>query len=98
MCTHQGCGVGVEAGVGIGRSRPFRLESESELESVKFCRLLLRPGLAGYDPSTGNDFGQMVIIRIRLENIERQEEKDNGGVEMKLKRHLMIGIRLIKSI
>ena len=84
----QGCGVGVEAGVGVGRSRPFCLESESELESVKFCRLRLRPGVAGYDPSTGNDFGRTVMIR--LENIERQEEKDTGGVEIKLKRLFMI--------
>ena len=32
----QGWGVRVEAGVGVGRSRPFSLESELELESVKF--------------------------------------------------------------
>ena len=32
----QGCGVGVEAGVEVGRNRSFCLESESELESVKF--------------------------------------------------------------
>ena len=35
----QGCGVGIEAGVGVGRSRPFWLESESELEPVKFAQL-----------------------------------------------------------
>ena len=29
--SKQGCGVGVEAGVGVGWSRPFCLESESEL-------------------------------------------------------------------
>ena len=36
---NQGCGVGVEAGVGVGRSRLFCLESESEMESIKFRRL-----------------------------------------------------------
>ena len=43
----QGCGVRVETGVGVGRSRLFWPESESELESVKFGRLRLRPGVAG---------------------------------------------------
>ena len=41
----QFCGVGVETGVGVGRNRPFWLESESELESVKLNRLRLRPGV-----------------------------------------------------
>ena len=40
----QGCGVRVETRVGVGRSGPFWLELESELESVKFG--LLRPGVA----------------------------------------------------
>ena len=31
---NQGYGVGVETGVGVSRSRPFCLESESELEST----------------------------------------------------------------
>ena len=84
LTEKQGCGVRVEAGVGVGRSGPLCLESESKLESVKFCRLRLRPRVAGYDPSTGNDFGQTVMIP--LGNIERQEE-DGGGVEIKLKRH-----------
>ena len=44
---NQGCGVGVEAGAGVGQSRSFWLESKSELESVKFCRLWLQPGAAG---------------------------------------------------
>ena len=35
---------------------------------------------------------------IRLENIERQEEKGNGGVEIKLNRHAMIECRLLKGI
>ena len=48
----QGCGVGVETGVGVGRSRPFCLESESELESIKFRRLRLQSGVAGYHTST----------------------------------------------
>ena len=39
MPSDQGCEVGVEDGVGVGRRRPFFLESELELESIKFCRL-----------------------------------------------------------
>ena len=35
----QGCGVGDETGVGVGQSRPFCPESESELEPVKFYGL-----------------------------------------------------------
>ena len=31
----QGCGVGVETGVAVGRSRPFCLESESEFSGVE---------------------------------------------------------------
>ena len=94
--TGQGCGVGVEAGVGVGRSRPFRLESESELESIKFCRLRLWPGVARYQPSTGNDFGQTVMHRPK--NIERQEENESVSVKIKLKRHLVIDFRLIQDI
>ena len=37
--TEQGCGVGVETGVGVGRSGPFWPESESELESLEIRRL-----------------------------------------------------------
>ena len=55
---YQGCGVGVETGVGVGRSRQLWPESESELEPGKFCRLRLRPGVAGYHPSTDGDFGR----------------------------------------
>ena len=47
MDYKQGCGVGVETGVGVGRWRPLWLESGSELESVKFGRLRLRLGVAG---------------------------------------------------
>ena len=43
----QSCGVGVETGVGVGRSRAFWLKLESELKSVKFSRLRLQPGVAG---------------------------------------------------
>ena len=46
LCNYQGCGVGVEIRVRVGWSRPFCLESKSELESVKFCRLRLRPGVS----------------------------------------------------
>ena len=63
---------------------------------VKFCRLQLRPGVAGYQPSTDKDFGRTVIHR--LENIETQEEKESGSVEIKMKRDLVIDFRLIKSI
>ena len=38
---------GVEAGVEVGWSRRFWLESASELESVKVDRLRLWPGAAG---------------------------------------------------
>ena len=72
-CHHQGCGVGVETGVGVGRGRPFWSESESELESVKCCWHRLRPGVAGYPPSTDDDFDPTVIHP--SENIERLEEK-----------------------
>ena len=92
----QGRGARVEAGVGVDRSRPFCLECESELESVKFCRLRLQPGVVGYQPSTYNDFGRTVMHR--PENIERQEEKENGNVEIKLKRHLVIEFRLKKAL
>ena len=47
LALEQGCGVGVEPGVRVGGSRSFWLESESELESVKFGRLRLWPGVAG---------------------------------------------------
>ena len=90
----QGCGVGVETGVGVGRSRPFSPESESELESVKFGRLRLRPVVAVYCTSTDDDFDRTVIHP--YENIERQEEKENGSVQIKPKRHLVIVFRLIK--
>ena len=73
VALDQCCGVGVETGVGVARSRPFWLESESELEWVKFYRIRLRPGVAGYRPSTDDDFGRTVMHR--LENVERQEEK-----------------------
>ena len=91
----NGCGVGVVAGVGVGRSRPSCLESELELESVKFSRLRLWLEVAGYDygTSTDNDF----VVR-RPENIEGQEEREIGSVEIKLKRHLVIEVRLIKAI
>ena len=57
VCVEQGCRIGVETGVGVGRSRWLRLESASELESVEFCRLRVRPGVAGCHPSTDDHFG-----------------------------------------
>ena len=47
-CDMQGCGIGVEPGVGVGWSRLLRPELESELESSKFGQLRLRSGVAGY--------------------------------------------------
>ena len=79
---------------GVGRSRLFWPESESELESVKFGRHRLWPGVAVYHPSTDDDFGRAVIHP--YENIERQEEKESGSVQIKPKRHLVIEFRLIK--
>ena len=74
-------------GTGWDRSHPVdkiadrAAESESELESVKFRRFRLRPGVAGYYPSTGDDLGRKVTYR--LENIERQEKKESGSVEIR---------------
>ena len=73
----QGCGVGVESGVRVGWSRPFWLESESELELVKFGLLRLRPGVAGQHPAADDDYGRTVMHP--PENIERREEKENSS-------------------
>ena len=94
MPSDRGSGVAVEDGVGVGRSRPFCLESELELESIKFCRLRLRHGVAGYQPSTDNDFGRTVMHL--PENFERQEENQSSNMEILLKRHLVIRFRLIR--
>lgn len=40
---NQGCRVGVEIKVGGGRSGLLLPESESQLESLKYTRLCLRP-------------------------------------------------------
>ena len=62
------CGVGVETEVAVGRSRLFCLESGfSGVESENICGLRLRPGVAGYHPSTVDDFGRTAVYR--LENI-----------------------------
>ena len=71
----QGCGIGVETGVGVGRSRPFLLESESELESVNSGRL--RPGVADKHPPTEYDFGRTIMHP--PENIKGRK-KDNSIV------------------
>ena len=65
-------------------------------ELVKFCRLRLRPGVAGYQLSTDNAFGRPVIHRPEI--IERREENESDGVELKLKRHFVIQFRLLKGI
>ena len=49
---------------------------ESELVSIRLCRLWLRSGVAYYHPSTDEDFGRTVI---HPENIGRQEE-ESGSV------------------
>ena len=59
------------------------MELESELESVKFCQFQLWPKVAGYHSSTDNDF----IFQLM-----------SGGVEIKLKHHLVIRFCLIKGI
>ena len=66
----------------------------SELESIKFGRLRLRPGVAVYHPSTDDDFGRTAIHP--YENIERQEEYDSGIVQIKPKRHIVFEFRLIE--
>ena len=68
----------------VGGSRSFWLESESELKSLKFCRLRLRPGVAGYQPSTVDNFGRKVMHP--PDNIERREEKESGSVYVKAER------------
>ena len=55
-----GCGVGVEAGVGVGRSRPFWSESESELVSGKF-RCALGSAVVDYILSMYDNFDRRII-------------------------------------
>ena len=52
-----------KAGFGDSRSKMFRPESESELESINFCRLRLRPGVAGSVLSIQDDYIQEDYIR-----------------------------------
>ena len=61
-----------------------------------FFRLRLQPGVAVYHPSKDNDFGR--TVKHCLENTERQEEKENGSVKIKLERHLVVEFGLKKSI
>ena len=61
-CQSQCCGVGVETGVGVCRSRPVWLESEWELESVKFGRLRSGPESQTYT------WQQRMILEERLRN------------------------------
>ena len=58
---------------------------------VKFYRHRIRPGVAGHRPSTDNDLGRTVMHR--LENIETQEGKQSGSVEIKLMRDLVFSDR-----
>ena len=79
MVLMQGWGVGVETGGGAGRSRPFLLESESELESIKFCRHQLRHSVAGQHPVTYDDFGR-TVTHPAPQIIGRHEEKESDSV------------------
>ena len=84
ICTDRAAGSGSRPeleSVGVDRFEP---ESESELESIKFDRLRLQPGVAVYQPSTDDDFGRMVIYP--YENIERHKEKESGSVQIKPRR------------
>ena len=74
--TLQGCGVGVESRVGVGRSRTFWLESELEL--VNFGRLQLRSWVAGKHRAADDGYGRTVMHP--PENIEWREEKESGSV------------------
>ena len=66
---------------------------------VKFGRLRLRPGVAGYRPAADYDIGRTVMhVMYPPENVERQEEKESGGIQIKLKLYLIIEIHLIKGI
>ena len=66
------------------------------MESVKFCRLRLRLGVAGCHPLTDDNFGRTGMHR--LENIERRIEKESGSVWIKLEGHLVIKFGLKKGI
>ena len=89
--SRQCCGVGVEIGVVVGLSRLFWPLSESELESVIFW-----PRVAGYHPSTDGDFGPTVMNPFG--DFGRQEEKESGSVEIKLKHHLVIEFGLKRGV
>ena len=99
-CIDQGCGVGIEAGVGVVRSWPFCRKSESELESVKFCLRRLRPGVAVYQPLTRNYFGLWPNGSVPARKHWKTGRKGGGScnVEKRLKRHSLIEFRFIKGI
>ena len=63
---------------------------------MKFCRFRLQDRVVGYQPSTDSDFGRTVMRG--PENIERRKEKECDGVEIRLKRHLVMEFRLIMGI
>ena len=55
-CCHvDGCVVRVETRAGVGQSLPCWVESEAELESVKFCQLRHWPRVARYHTSTDHE-------------------------------------------
>ena len=65
----------VEALFGVSQSQQFCLESELEVESVKFCQLQLWPRVTEYESSTDNDFGRMVMHHQKYRKIGRKGEK-----------------------
>ena len=77
-----------EYGVTTGWSR---LGSESELESVKFCRLRCRTGVAAHILSAGDNFGQTVTDPTKtLEYRKKMKVLTSTGV--KLKRNFAIAL------
>ena len=79
---YQAFGVGAETAVGVDRSRPLWPESESELESVKFCRLRLRPGVVGCHFSTDDNFAERVCIVSKT--LKGGKKRRGGGVKINL--------------
>ena len=78
VTLHQGRGVEAETGVGVGWSRPFWLESE--VESVKFVRLRLLPGVADKHTAVEYDFGRAITQMYPPKNTEILEKERRVAV------------------
>ena len=91
--NNQGCGVGVDIGVRVGRSRPFR--PESELESVKFCRRRLRTRAAECVLSIDDNLGRTVI---EITKTLKCMKKKSSSTHVTLKRHFAIELSQINEI